>query len=45
MTYEIIETPMGEQQIKRINEDGSESFIPTDPANADYVAYLKSLEE
>ena len=42
--YELIETPMGEQQVKRTNEDGSESFIPIEPANADYQAYLASLE-
>lgn len=30
--------------IERQNEDGSISFIPTDPANSDYQAYLLSLE-
>jgi hypothetical protein len=30
--------------IVRTNEDGSESWILTDPANSDYVAYLESLE-
>ena len=30
--------------IQRINEDGSVSSIPTDPANSDYQAYLASLE-
>ena len=33
--YEIIEN-----FIIRTNEDGSRSFIPTDPANSDYQAYL-----
>ena len=43
-TYEIIqtETPAGiVETIKR--SDGA--FIPTDPANSDYQAYLKYLEE
>ena len=26
--------------IERINDDGSISYIPADPANADYQAYL-----
>jgi hypothetical protein len=30
--------------IVRTNEDGSESWIPTDPGNADYAVYLESLE-
>jgi len=44
MKYEIIKSPFGET-IKRDNEDGTTSFIPTDPANSDYQAYLKSLDE
>ena len=42
--YEVIESPLG-NTIKRDNEDGTTSFIPTDPANSDYQAYLKSLDE
>ena len=30
--------------IVRTNEDGSESWIPTNAENSDYVAYLASLE-
>jgi hypothetical protein len=30
--------------IVRISEDGVISAIPKDPANSDYQAYLKSLE-
>ena len=30
--------------IVRTNEDGSESWIPTDLANSDYQAYLASLK-
>jgi hypothetical protein len=37
--YEIIETIFG-RTIKRENENGTESFIPFDPANSDYQAYL-----
>lgn len=31
--------------IKRINDDGTESFIPEDEANTDYQAYLVWLSE
>jgi hypothetical protein len=31
--------------IKRINDDGSESWIPKDTANSDYQEYLKWVEE
>ncbi len=31
--------------IKRFNEDGSESNIPTDENNMDYKEYLKWVEE
>ena len=43
--YEIIEgnetTP---ERIKATLENGVELWIPKDPTNADYQAYLKSLE-
>jgi hypothetical protein len=42
--YEIAVSALDNSElIKRINEDGSESWIPKDPANFDYQAYLKSL--
>jgi len=44
-SYELLETINGTELIKRINEDGSISFIPKDEGNSDYQAYLKSLEE
>jgi hypothetical protein len=44
MKYEIIETPFG-NIIKAISLDGIVSYIPKDPANSDYQAYLKYLEE
>jgi hypothetical protein len=42
--YEIIETIYG-RTIKRENENGTESFIPFDPANSDYQAYLEYIAE
>lgn len=38
-TYEVVEN-----MIKRTDADGNEAWIPTDPANSDYAAYLASLE-
>ena len=39
MKYETLESEFG-TYIKRVNDDESVSFIPTDPANSDYQAYL-----
>jgi hypothetical protein len=39
-TYETFTTDTGVEFIKRINDDGTISFIPTDETNADYQAYL-----
>ena len=36
MTYTILE----DGTIERLNEDGSKSWIPLDPTNSDYQAYL-----
>lgn len=41
--YEEINQDMG-TIIKRTDEDGAIWWIPTDPANSDYQAYLASLE-
>ena len=41
MTYTLTEHP---NTIVR-DEDGVQSFIPTDPDNIDYQAYLRFLEE
>jgi len=38
--YEIVETTSNNNCIKRTDEDGQIWFIPTDPANSDYQAYL-----
>jgi hypothetical protein len=45
MTYEKITDSFGSTVIKKTDEDGREFFIPIDPANSDYQAYLKSLDE
>jgi hypothetical protein len=45
MKYQVIKTTFGNADvIKRTDENGSVWWIPTDPANSDYQAYLKSLE-
>jgi hypothetical protein len=41
--FEVIKQGVGEA-IKRTDSDGKESWIPTDPANSDYQAYLAQLE-
>ena len=43
-TYEKIENEYG-ICIKMITEDGVISFIPNDPANSDYQAYLKEMNK
>jgi len=35
---------IGSETLERINEDGSLSYIPMDPANSDYAKYLEDLE-
>jgi len=42
--YEKVTTDLENTVIKRTDEDGSIWWIPTDPANSDYQAYLASLE-
>jgi hypothetical protein len=39
-TYEVIENI-----IKRTDKDGTITWIPIEPANADYQEYLGSLDE
>jgi hypothetical protein len=44
--YEVLEaTEWAVAQVIRTDENGIVSSIPCDPANADYQAYLKYLEE
>jgi len=38
--YETVKTLTGEV-IKRPDVDGVETWIPTDPANSDYIAFLE----
>ena len=45
MEYTEITMALGDKMITRNNEDGSITYIPKDPANSDYQAYLKSLDE
>ena len=42
---QIVDELTGNKTIQRNNEDGTTSFIPSDPANSDYQAYIKSLDE
>jgi len=43
MKYEQFTNVSNEQYIIRTDDAGVVSFIPTDPANADYQAYLATL--
>jgi len=39
-TYEVIERDFGNTVVKRTDENGQETWFPTDPTNSDYAAYL-----
>jgi hypothetical protein len=41
ITYKIIDSELHGQMLSKIDEDGVEWFIPIDPANSDYQAYLE----
>ena len=43
-TYEEIELALGDKAIKRTDELGNVAFVPIDPANSDYQAYLNPVE-
>jgi hypothetical protein len=44
-TYEEITDPiLNTKVIKATDEDGKEFWIPTDPSNSDYQAYLNPVE-
>jgi hypothetical protein len=43
-TYTENTDEFGTKSITRIDENGVEAWIPCDPANSDYQAYLKSLK-
>jgi hypothetical protein len=42
--YEVVSLEMGGEVITRTDPDGKVWFIPQDPMNSDYIAYLASLE-
>lgn len=44
VTYTQETTQANQAMIVRTNEDGTQTFIPADPANSDYQTYLASLE-
>ena len=44
-TYELKTNIFGQDYLEMTTPDGVISFIPMDPNNADYQAYLASLEE
>ena len=41
--YEEV-TELGSKMIKRTDQNGSVAWIPLDPANSDYQAYLNPVE-
>ena len=43
--YEVVETLLESQMIKRTDEDGKVWWIPIDPANSDYQRYLNPEAE
>jgi len=43
--YEIITAEDGVKSLKKTTEDGTVWWLPLDPANTDYQAYLKWLAE
>lgn len=43
--YEIVMTDLGSEILKATDPDGVVWWIPIDPTNADYEAYLASLNE
>ena len=44
ITYETYKNSADQDYIKATFEDGSELFIPNDPANSDYQRYLNPDE-
>jgi hypothetical protein len=45
INYEELDNGTNQKFIRRFNEDGSYSDIPTDPANSDYQRYLNPEAE
>lgn len=42
--YELKTNIFGQNYLEMTTPDGVMSLVPTDPANADYQEYLRSLE-
>jgi hypothetical protein len=45
MIYKTYKTSLGQEYVRIDHPDGTTTCIPPDPANTDYQAYLKWLEE
>ena len=45
LIYKKYTSSIGLEFIKATKEDGQSIHFPIDPANSDYQAYLKSLED
>ena len=48
INYQYIEQDLEQmiiEHVERANEDGSVSWIPIEPSNSDYQAYLKWVED
>jgi len=45
MTYEVVTTELGDEVIKATEPSGKVWWIPQDPANTMYQAYLASLNK
>jgi hypothetical protein len=48
INYQYIEQDLEQmiiEHVERTNEDGSVSWIPIEPSNLDYQAYLKWVED
>lgn len=45
MTYELVTTQLGDQIIKATDSSGKVWWIPQDPDNTMYKAYLASLSK
>lgn len=43
-SYEEITNDFGIKVVRRLDLNNNESWIPVDPANADYIAYLEWQE-
>jgi hypothetical protein len=44
-TYELITSELGGEILRRVDEQGKETWIPIDEANSDYQRYLNPEAE